>query len=169
MQTYQFDPCGQFPRGPATWGRERNVTVYFESPQSDLLFFKGWLRSVWAAAGRPRRGVQIIFFHRCCIWGQSNEVSDVVERTLSFQTSIFSLSNSPGRPSYGSGSVSSRFRIGGAAALTLKILPLKVRSKVTARLSGHYVEGQWNYFEQFRGQICAFNTAGHSAIWRTPA
>ena len=46
----------------------------------------------------------------CAIYIAANEFADVVKRRLSFQMSIFSLSNSPGRPSYGSGTVSVRFR-----------------------------------------------------------
>ena len=57
-----------------------------------------------------RRGTQKF---KIDVWRSScatNGVSDVVELDLSFQISIFSLSNSPGRPSYGSGTVSGRFR-----------------------------------------------------------
>ena len=61
----------------------------------------------WRRMSSPR-GANLEFYW-CCVLRQSICVSDVVGRTLKFHISL-TLSNSPGRPSHGSGSVSGRFR-----------------------------------------------------------
>ena len=59
----------------------------------------------------------------------------VIQLCLNFQISIFSLSNSPGRPSYGSGTVSGRFRW---------VDVRRIRFKPRKRMSG----GQFQHSER---------------------
>ena len=65
----------------------------------------------WGVGGHVvRGGAQNFKIDACRYLCVAKVIWDVVEHDLSFQMRIKSSPNSPGRPSYGSGTVSGRFR-----------------------------------------------------------
>ena len=80
-------------------------------PDSSVIIFQITGRlGLCAAAGFVVAGRKMSNLSLGACVSRSCGYAGVIQLCLSFQISIFSLSNSPGRPSYGSGTVSGRFR-----------------------------------------------------------
>ena len=146
MYTYQMKPCGHDADSHLGERSHRHVTRKSSGWFARLILeckgailVPGVCRRPWVVRG----GAQKFEIDVCHLSYTSQLVPNVINLDFSFRTCILSPSNSSG--------------------------VLRSGFETVPERSVCCAEGRWGSFQWSLSRIWALNTAGHSAIWRTPA